>query len=60
MKKLKESESAEARTKRISKLRMAIERGTYVVSAEVLAERMLERMKDGDESLKGLHFEAQG
>ncbi len=58
MKKLKELETGEARTKRIAKLRMAIERGTYVVSAEVLAEKMFERMKDGDESLKGLQMEA--
>jgi anti-sigma28 factor (negative regulator of flagellin synthesis) len=59
MKQLKESESAEARTKRIATLRMAIERGTYVVSAEVLAERMFERMQNGDDSLKALRLEAR-
>jgi anti-sigma28 factor (negative regulator of flagellin synthesis) len=57
MKKLRESESAEARTKRIATLRKAIESGTYVVSAEVLAERMFERIQDGDDSLKTLKFE---
>jgi anti-sigma28 factor (negative regulator of flagellin synthesis) len=57
MKKLKELETAEARTKRIAKLRMAIERGTYMVSAEVLAERMLERMNEGDEALKTVQLD---
>jgi anti-sigma28 factor (negative regulator of flagellin synthesis) len=52
MKKLKDLETSEARTKRIAKLRMAIERGNYVVSAEVLAEKMFERMQEGDETLK--------
>jgi anti-sigma28 factor (negative regulator of flagellin synthesis) len=56
MKKQKELDTADARTQRIAKLRKAIESGTYTVSAEVLAETMLERMRVGDETLKDLRL----
>jgi anti-sigma28 factor (negative regulator of flagellin synthesis) len=51
MAKPKELETAQARTQRIAKLRNAIENGNYRVSAEVLAEKLFERMREGEDAL---------
>jgi anti-sigma28 factor (negative regulator of flagellin synthesis) len=56
MAKSKQLETAQARTQRIAKLRKAIESGEYKVSAEVIAEKMFERMREGEEMLGEYEF----